>query len=33
MLTLDIGKNTARANLEWLESTIERIRNGEIPQV
>ena len=33
MLTLDIGKNTARANLEWLESTIERIRDGEIPQV
>ena len=32
MLTLDIGKNTARANLEWLEGVIERIRNGEIPQ-
>jgi DNA-binding PadR family transcriptional regulator len=32
MLTLEIGKNTARANLEWLESVIQRIKNGEIPQ-
>jgi PadR family transcriptional regulator, regulatory protein AphA len=32
MLTLDIGKHTARANLEWLEGMIERIRSGEIPQ-
>jgi DNA-binding PadR family transcriptional regulator len=32
MLTLEIGKNSASANLEWLEWTIERIRNGEIPQ-
>lgn len=32
MLTLEIGKFGARANLEWLESVIERIRNGEIPQ-
>lgn len=32
MLTLDIGKHTARANLEWLEGMIERIRNGEVPQ-
>jgi hypothetical protein len=31
MLTLEIGKLTARANLEWLESVIERIRNDEIP--
>jgi exonuclease VII small subunit len=32
MLTLEFGKNSARANLEWLESVIERIRHGEIPQ-
>jgi DNA-binding PadR family transcriptional regulator len=32
MLTLDIGKHTARANLEWVENMIERIRTGEIPQ-
>lgn len=32
MLTLEIGKNTARANLEWLENVIQRIKNGEIPQ-
>jgi PadR family transcriptional regulator AphA len=32
MLTLDIGKNSARANIEWLEKMIERIKNGEIPQ-
>lgn len=32
MLTLEVGKTTARANLEWLESVIERVRAGEIPQ-
>ena len=32
MLTLEIGKNSARANLEWLESVIQRIKNGEIPR-
>jgi len=32
MLTLEIGKNTAQANLKWLESVIQRIKNGEIPQ-
>jgi len=32
MLTLDIGKMTARANLEWLEGVIQRIRDGEIPK-
>jgi len=32
MLTLEAGKTSARAHLEWLESVIERIRNGEIPQ-
>ncbi|MGB3400982.1 MAG: PadR family transcriptional regulator, partial [Candidatus Deferrimicrobiaceae bacterium] len=32
MLTLEIGKNSARANLEWLERVIQRIKNGEIPR-
>lgn len=32
MLTLEAGKAVARANLDWLESVIERIRNGEIPR-
>ncbi len=31
MLTLDYGINSARANLEWVEEVIERIRNGEVP--
>ena len=33
MLTLEVGKATARANLAWMESVIERLRNGEFPQV
>lgn len=32
MLTLEIGKMMARANLEWIDSVIERIRRGDIPQ-
>ena len=32
MLTLDIGKHTAQANLDWLENTIQSIKDGEIPQ-
>jgi PadR family transcriptional regulator, regulatory protein AphA len=31
MLTLDIGISTARANLEFTENLIQRIRNGELP--
>jgi DNA-binding PadR family transcriptional regulator len=31
MLTLEAGKTIAGANLEWLESVITRIRNGEVP--
>jgi len=31
MLTLEAGKTSARAHLEWLESVIERIRQGKIP--
>jgi DNA-binding PadR family transcriptional regulator len=31
MLTLEIGKMTAQANLEWLEGTIQRLRAGELP--
>lgn len=32
MLTLEAGKVSAKANLEWMESVIERIKAGEIPQ-
>ena len=32
MLTLEIGKSTAQANLDWLESIIQRIKDGEIPR-
>lgn len=32
LLTLEIGQMTTRANLEWLENAIRRIRNGEVPQ-
>lgn len=32
MLTLEIGKITAQANLSWVESMIQRIKTGEIPQ-
>lgn len=32
MLTLEIGKITAEANLAWVESMIQRIRAGEIPK-
>jgi DNA-binding PadR family transcriptional regulator len=31
MLTLEIGQMTARTNLEWLETVIQRIRSGELP--
>ena len=31
MLTLENGIRNMRANLEWAESVIERIRNGEVP--
>jgi len=32
MLTLDNGIRSVRANLEWAESVIERIKNGQVPQ-
>jgi PadR family transcriptional regulator, regulatory protein AphA len=32
MQTLEIGKMTARTNLEWIENVIEQIQNGEIPE-
>jgi hypothetical protein len=32
MLTLENGIRNMRANLEWAESVIERISNGELPQ-
>ena len=32
MLTLENGIRTMRADLEWAESVIERISNGELPQ-
>lgn len=32
MLTLEAGKVTGRANLAWMESVMERIKAGEIPQ-
>ncbi len=31
MLTLENGIRNMRANLEWAESVIERIQNGEVP--
>jgi hypothetical protein len=32
MLTLENGIYNMRANLEWAESIIERIKKGEVPQ-
>jgi DNA-binding PadR family transcriptional regulator len=32
MLTLEIGKKNAETQLEWLESVIERLRSGDVPQ-
>jgi DNA-binding PadR family transcriptional regulator len=32
MQTLEIGKMTARTNIEWIENVIEKIQNGEIPE-
>jgi len=31
MLTLENGVRTMRANLEWVESIIERIKSGQVP--
>jgi DNA-binding PadR family transcriptional regulator len=31
MLTLEIGKMQLQANLDWIEHTIQRIRDGEVP--
>jgi PadR family transcriptional regulator, regulatory protein AphA len=31
LLTLDLGLRTMRANLEWAESVIERLKQGEVP--
>jgi PadR family transcriptional regulator, regulatory protein AphA len=31
MLTLENGIHTMRANLEWAESVIERVKNGQVP--
>ena len=31
MLTLENGISSMRANLEWAESVIERIKNGQVP--
>jgi DNA-binding PadR family transcriptional regulator len=33
MLTLEAGIFGARANLEWIENVIQRLRSGEAPQV
>ena len=32
LLTLENGLATMRANLQWAESVIERIKNGQVPQ-
>jgi PadR family transcriptional regulator AphA len=32
LLTLDNGIRQMRANLEWTESVIEKIKNGKVPQ-
>jgi len=32
LLTLENGVRSMRANLEWAESVIERIKNGQVPQ-
>jgi PadR family transcriptional regulator AphA len=32
MLTLENGIRSMRANLEWAESVIERIKSGQVPQ-
>ena len=32
MLTLENGNRSMRANLEWAESVIERIKSGQVPQ-
>lgn len=31
LLTLEVGEMMARANLDWLENMIQRIRAGEVP--
>lgn len=31
LLTLDLGVRTMHANLEWAESIIEQIKNGQVP--
>ncbi len=31
LLTLENGIRSMRANLEWAESVIERIKNGQVP--
>jgi len=31
LLTLDLGLRTMRANLEWADSVIEQIKNGQVP--
>ena len=32
MLTLENGMRNMKANLEWAESIIERIKSGQVPQ-
>ena len=32
MQTLEIGKMMARTNLEWIETVIEQLKSGEIPE-
>jgi PadR family transcriptional regulator AphA len=32
MLTLEIGVNSMRSNLEWIEAMMGRLRAGEVPQ-
>ena len=32
MLTLENGVRSLRAELEWLESVIDRIKSGQVPQ-
>jgi len=32
LLTLDLGIRTMRANLDWAEGVIEKLKNGSVPQ-
>jgi PadR family transcriptional regulator, regulatory protein AphA len=32
MLTLEMGVRSMRANLEWIESVIDRLKDGQVPE-